>query len=516
MIRTLKLLVLLLMLSWQTAGADERPNIVFLLTDDQVDVSVGAYGNDQVKTPNMDQLAADGVLFRNHYNTTSICMASRAICMTGMYEYKTGCNFKHGPLREGAWAKSYPMLLREAGYFTGFAGKFGFNITDQESGRTGGGTLKHERGAELFDVWCGGQGQTTYNTRGRNNHPSLAKYASNYPHVSRAYGAWAHDFIATAKESGKPFCLSISFKAPHLPFTPDPAFDDVYAKTTFRKPANYGAKHAAHLAPQSKMGRQFTSYRFWVDSEESYQKTMRLYNQLIHGVDAALGMIRKSLKEQGVADNTVIIFTSDNGYNCGAHGFGGKVLPYEEGSRSPLIIFDPRLSSKAHGARRETVTGNIDMAPTILDLAGVPVPKNVDGISLVPLLTEANPKSVSRPSVALMNIWDGGNQALSVVTQDWKYIFWFIGAEAAPTEELFHLAEDRWEMKNLAGDVAFAKQLDTMRHLYDKHFKHLKDEGVNSHGYQPYKVLLDRHIPWSNKAQLWKQGAGPRKAKSAQ
>ena len=105
-----------------------RPNIIYLMADDQNYGSVGCYGNPEVKTPNMDKLGSEGVIFERHYNTTSICAASRANVMTGMYEYKTGTNFGHGNMKPDVWAKSYPVLLREAGYLTAFAGKFGFEV----------------------------------------------------------------------------------------------------------------------------------------------------------------------------------------------------------------------------------------------------------------------------------------------------------------------------------------------------------------------------------------------------
>lgn len=482
------------------AAEKRRPNIVFLMTDDQTDVATGCYGNTQVKTPNMDRLATEGILFRNHYNTTAICMASRVCVMTGMYEYKHGCNFMHGNLKPALLRKSYPLLLREAGYFTGFAGKIGFTLEGKP----------FTEFARHFDVWAGGRGQTKYRTR---QNPLIAKYAKPYPHSSRAYAAWAGDFFTSAKNSGKPFCMSISFKAPHLPFTPDPAFDDVYRDTRYRKPANYGKRNARHLSPQSKTGRQFHSYRFWTNSEASYQESIRKYNQLIHGVDVALGMIRDSLKQQGLADNTVIIFTSDNGYSCGAHGFGGKVLPYEEASRSPLIIYDPRQPANQRGKKRDIVTGNIDMAPTILALAGVAIPDNIDGVSLVPALENAKP--IPRQSIALLNLWGNREiQELSVVTKDWKYIYWSYESETMkPTEELFHVAEDRLEMKNLAADPAHAAQLARMRAIYDQHFGHLKRNAVGFNDYAKYKVLFDRGATLEQKAPLLKPRAPKRRRK---
>ena len=199
----------------------EQPNIVFLLSDDQTSIATGCYGNPQVVTPNIDQLAKEGVLFLNHYNTTAICMASRATIMTGMYEYKTGCNFSHGDLTVEKFENSYPVILQKAGYFTGFAGKIGFELDIAETDK-----IEKKLPVGYFDMWGGGPGQTNYATK---KNPTIASYSGKYPHSTRAYGAWAGDFIKTAKESGKPFCMSVSFKAPHLPFTPDAYFDHVYA-----------------------------------------------------------------------------------------------------------------------------------------------------------------------------------------------------------------------------------------------------------------------------------------------
>ena len=139
----------LLFWSCLTFAEDKRPNIVFLLTDDQNLYSMGCYGTPDVKTPNLDKLASDGIVFDHHYDTTAICMASRANIMTGKYEYKNGTNFSHGDMREEIWAEAYPMLLREAGYQTAFAGKFGFNIGDGKEGR---GRLPEGE----FDRWGGG------------------------------------------------------------------------------------------------------------------------------------------------------------------------------------------------------------------------------------------------------------------------------------------------------------------------------------------------------------------------
>ncbi len=468
--------------------AATRPNIVFLFSDDQTERAVGCYGNADVITPNLDQLAREGVRFTNHYNTTSICMASRSCVMTGLYEYRHGCNFSHGDLERHFMDQSYPVRLRAAGYFTGFAGKVGFVLQGE----------KFEALAPLFDQWAGGPGQTFYETA---KNPGIAKYAAQYPQCSRAYGAWGIDFLRAAKQSGQPFCLSISFKAPHLPFSPDPEDLKLYAGKNFTRPPNFGVENAKHLSPQVKTSRAWTHYREWVND---YDNSAMNYYALITGVDVAVGMLRAELKRLGLADNTVIIFTSDNGYNSGSHGFGDKVIPYEEGSKSPLIIYDPRLPPQHAGTVSDAVTANVDMTATIFALSGVPAPAGIDGRNLLPLLTA--PQGRVREALPLFNFWGTASaQSMAVVTPEWKYIYWYYGGSGMkPTEELFHVGQDRFEMATVAGEPGRTAELAAMRRLYDTELAAIQARVIQGHGYEGYPVLFDRTIAWEKKELLLK------------
>ena len=472
-------------------AAETRPNIIFLLADDLAAGAVGYSGNKDVITPNIDKLAQDGVRFMNHYDTTSICMASRCTIMTGLYEYRHGCNFSHGNLERRFFDKSYPVLLRKAGYFTGFAGKVGFLLQN----------AKLEALEPLFDQWAGGPGQTLYETA---KNAGIAKYAMQYPHCSRAYGAWAQDFLKAAKQSGKPFCMSVSFKAPHMPYTPDPIDLKLYAGKKFTRPPNYGVENGTHLSPQVHTSRAATAYRDWV---EDFDGTAEKYYALITGVDAAVGMIREELVRQGLDQNTVIIFTSDNGYNAGSHGFGDKVIPYEEGSKAPLIIYDPRLPAAQNGQTCKALTGNTDMAPTLLALAGESAPAGIDGVSLLPLL--ANPQGRVREFLPLFNFWGiASAQSMAIVTPEWKYIYWYYGDGMTPTEELFNLGSDRIEMSNVIANPEFADVLNTLRQHYDTQLSGITRDLAQDHDYEKYPALFDRTIPWEQKAPLVKSAKG--------
>jgi arylsulfatase A-like enzyme len=461
------------------ARPTQRPNIIFLLADDQNTLSVGCYGNNEVQTPQMDQLGADGIIFDNHYNTTAICMASRANIMTGKYEYQTGCNFDHGDMKPDVWNKSYPVLLRQHGYLTAFAGKFGFEVE-------GKGLCETD-----FDIWGGGPGQTEYKTA---KNESMAAYAEKYPHSTLSYGAFGQDVIKRATEENKPFCLSISFKAPHRPVQPDPTFNHVYAGKTFTKPGNFGREHGEHLSEQSKKGRQYERFHSW-KYDTNYDGAMAKYYQLVYGIDVAIGMIREELERQGIADNTVIIYTSDNGYICGSHGYGSKVLPMEESSRVPLMIYDPRKSTAGMKLRSEALTGNIDFAPTILDLAGVPHPEGMDGTSLLPLLE--NPDRDIRQHLAFINDWgEKPTHSLTALTKDWKYTYWgYSGEGMTPTEELFDTANDPLELKNLAADPAAQSALEQMRSFYDQELAAWKKNAVPYNDYTKYGTLFQRETP---------------------
>lgn len=465
------------------AWCDERPNIVFLMADDQCTYSMGCYGTPNVKTPNLDRLAEDGMVFDRHYVSTAICMASRATVMTGMYEFKHGCNFMHGPLLEKHWSKSYPVLLKKAGYTIGFAGKFGFEVIKRPGDRS-------LIPSDLFDDWGGGPGQTHYQTA---RNPSMKKYADRYPHSTLAYGAFAADFIHKHAKDTKPFCLSISFKAPHRPVSPDPRFDGIYQGITFEKPPNFGREYGKHFAPQSRQGRQFERFQSWGYATD-YQAVMAKYYQQIYAIDVAVGMIRKAIQESGANNNTVIIYTSDNGFLCGSHGYGSKVLPYEESSRVPLIVYDPRFK-KPGAARCSQLTCNTDFAPTILRLAGIPVPDSIDGKNLMPLY-EAPDKPI-HDAIALLNVWGPKKTfSLSVVTRFQKYIYWpYEDQEISATEEFYDLKNDPWELRNR---LDLLSKNGRLRMFYDSFLEQWRREGAQHHGYATLPDFFARQ-PAANK-----------------
>ncbi len=471
-----------------------RPNIVFLLADDQCTNSLGCYGTNGVSTVNLDALARDGMVFDRHYVTTAICMASRVNIMTGKYEFNAGCNFDKGNLLREHWQQSYPMLLRESGYLTAFAGKFGFTVTGNIGGQ---GTLPEAD----FDWWGGGPGQTFYETK---KNASMAEYAGCFPHATLSYGAFARDVIRQASTQSSPFCLSISFKAPHRPVAPDPQFDAVYAGKSFEKPENYGREHGAHFSQQSRLGRQYERFTSW-NYADDYDAVMQLYYQQIYAIDVAVGMIRQSLVDFGCEQDTVIIYTSDNGFLCGAHGYGSKVLPYEESSRVPLIIYDPRQSKVGRSAARcHQLTGNVDVAATILALADLAAPPTMDGKNLMRLY--ASPDQTLHDYLPLINVWGPREvHSLSVVTHRGKMIYWpYAGDGFASVVEAYDIQRDPLELANIANA---SQQLDLtaeLNHAYTAILGQWRERGVKYHGYKKFATIFDPAEPWPEKDFLYR------------
>jgi arylsulfatase A-like enzyme len=219
---------------------------------------------------------------------------------------------------------------------------------------------------------------------------------------------------------------------------------------------------------------------------------MATYYQQIHAIDVAVGMIRDALKEAGVAENTVVIYTSDNGFMCGSHGYGSKVLPYEESSCVPLIIYDPRNPNSGKQLRCDALTCNIDIAPTVMSLAQVPIPTDVDGKNLMSLYNDT--EGQGHEHIALVNVW--GPRALfslSVVTPKWKYVRWpYSERQFKPTDELYDMVKDRLELRNLASSKEHTGPLSQMRSRYDQYVAMWKREAVAYNNYAELGDFFER------------------------
>ncbi len=422
-----------------------RPNFVVILADDLRWNALGFMGDPIVRTPNLDRLAAQGVVFRNSFVTTSICAVSRASILSGQYARRHGIHDFATPFGQAEWAQTYPALLRRAGYRAGFIGKFGVgkDVTPM---------------AAAFDYWRGLPGQAG---------PFFDPNDPTRTHATARFGGQALEFLAAGKPE-EPFCLSVSFSAPHArdgqprEYPPDPRDEPLYADATIPVPRTASEEAFRRLPEfvQKSEGRRRWERRFY--TPEMFQRVTKDYFRLITGLDREVGRIVAALQERGLARNTVIVFTSDNGYFLGERGMADKWLPYEESIRVPLVIFDPRVPAPA-ARKADALALNIDLAPTLLDLAGLPAPARMQGRSLRPLLQTANapadwPRDFFYEHLTAPKIIPSSE---GVRTERWKYFRW-LNVEPV-VEELYDLRLDPQETANLAGNPSHAQTLAELR-----------------------------------------------------
>lgn len=413
------------------AAVQERPNIIFILTDDQRHDALGVAGNSIIQTPNLDKLAGDGWRFENAFVTTPICAASRASILTGLYERTHKFTFGTPPLNKEHVDQSYPKLLKEAGYQTGFIGKFGMKCED-------------ELDKQLFD----------YDRRPGEQFWAITYYRLNsdhtgHKHLTTELGNLSVEFIEQ-RDPEKPFCLSISFHAPHA--------EDV-SPEQFIYPVETRSLYQDIDIPEPPMATDddFSSQPIWVreglnrvrwywrfDTAEKYQRMVKGYYRMISAIDTQIGRIRDTLKAQGIEKNTIIIFMSDNGYFLGERQLAGKWLMYENSLRVPLIVFDPRAGKKG---KVEQMALNIDIAPTILDYAGIVIPESMQGMPLQPLFGSGNTNW--RTDFLCEHLMETSKipKSEGIRTERYKY---FRYIDHPDHEELYDLNTDPMERNNLA------------------------------------------------------------------
>jgi len=454
------------------AGDDgSPPNLVVLLTDDQRHDHLGVCGHPVLRTPHLDALAGGGVRFSNAYVVDSICSVSRACILSGQYPAGHGVHVLDTTPPAEVMRRTYPALLREAGYRVGHVGKW-------HLGPTGDGY------PELFDDWRAFEGFAVhYATTDDEGRPI---------HLTRKLGDQAVDLLGEYARDDRPFCLNLWFQAPHDEryhpdhrdaadsFDPDPAFDNLYADWTPPKPETFDEFERAIpgvLRPHLELRRR---WRRRFEEEAVRVRLLRNYCRLITGVDEVVGRVREALRRHGLAENTVVVFLSDNGWFHGEHGLSGKFWPHEPSARVPMIWFDPRLPAERRGVVENRIALNVDVAPTLLDLAGLDVPPAMQGRSLRPLLTGEDVEMWRRDFFyqhlyqASRELPDGSRVPVipaceAVVGGRLKYIRFLraedsreIPGERPLYEMLFDLEADPLERLNLAGD---ARRFDDLKRL---------------------------------------------------
>lgn len=438
------LFALYAMAAFGSALGNEKPNVVILYADDWRFDTLGCVGHPVVKTPHLDALARDGVHFTHNCVTTSICGVSRASLFTGQWMSRHG-NIAFQAFKT-PWHETYPGLLRDNGYWVGHVGKWHNGKFPAE---------KYDFGTAYSGVhWMKGADGGKIHVTKKNENDAM-------------------EFL-TKRPQNKPFALTLAFFATHAEdhnpeqFLPQLESLGLYHDIEIPIPEN-ATKESWDRLPNfftsENEGRKRWTWRF--DTPEKYQEMMKNYYRLATEVDAACGKVIAELKRQGIYDNTLVIFTTDNGYYHGEHGLADKWYPHQESIRVPLIIRDPRMPAAKHGTTHDGFTLNVDLAPTILASTGIYAPATMQGRDIAPLyLTESTddwrteffyehatlPGKVDIP----------GSEAL--VRKDWKYFYW----PEAKLEQLFHIAKDPREENDLAADPAQKDRLDEMRTRFNE------------------------------------------------
>jgi len=425
----------------------ERPNFIFILTDDQRHDAMGCAGNPLIHTPNIDSLAARGVRFEKAFVTLSICSPSRAACLTGRYGSATGVTSVPGTLNKDE--RTFCHYLKNAGYRTGMVGKWHLGNSPAECGFDS---------AEFF-VSNG----TYYNRKVlADGKKTTAKgYIEDYN---------AQKTIEFLEEGSSPFMLWLCTQVPHMDHTFDwPARKETLATYELSRmpvPETWRDDLKGKPAYLAQGRNRKQALRYGYDKEENIRRHFQRYYAAITELDAALGRVLDAVDKLGIRDNTYILFMGDNGWFMGEHGFTSKVLPYEESIRVPMIIAGPGIERRVDS----NLVLNIDLAPTILELAQVDIPENMHGSSLVPLLRGKDVDwrrsfLYEAPTPSL-----GSRPLLALRTHRYKFVqtFDIDEPQRVLSEELYDLKSDPKETSNIVGKPSYlsvARQLRSeLRH----------------------------------------------------
>jgi arylsulfatase A-like enzyme len=435
-------------------AGDGRPNILFLLTDDQRFDAVG-YVNKAVLTPHIDELARTSLRFRNMFVTTPICAISRASIFTGTYGRRHRCDFTT-PLSPELVSHSYPALLRRAGYRTGFFGKYGVG-DGMVTGKilTERPTAAERAGFDMIENF------------------GFSYFLDDDPdrkhHIHDILTERSEAFLDSCVED-QPFCLSLSFVSPHenmvgkfpeiaqlLPAEPD--LLGLYHGTTF--PDRPLMNEAAYESLPDFLRHSYARllWQKLMSTPDQRLDYLRKYNALISGIDRVIGRLVHKLEAMGLLSNTVIIFTSDNGFFLGDYGLSQKWFGYEPSVRVPLLI---RPAGAVNGQDIHHTALNIDLAPTMLALAGVPTPERMQGRDLSALWTGAPTQSWRTDFLyEFMTSYDPATQARrergkksipsSEGVRDQRYTYLRYPAQKRNNEFLFDRHSDPGELSNLVG-----------------------------------------------------------------
>ncbi|OGV67594.1 MAG: iduronate-2-sulfatase [Lentisphaerae bacterium RIFOXYA12_FULL_48_11] len=439
---------MLVCIAAMSASAAQRPNVLFLVSDD-LNNFLGAYGDPRAKTPNIDRLAARGVRFEHSYCAFPLCGPSRNSFLTGLYPNSSGILNNAQIFRQTIPSHvSLPQAFRQAGYFAGRIGKLYHYGVPKSIGTNGhddpgswelelnpAGVDRLEEEPHIFTLTPGQFGGT------------LSWYASPKSDEYHTDGMLAADaewvLERCARQKDRPFFLAVGFYRPHTPYVaPKKPYFGWYDED--RMPLVTGVQEDQTDLPAAALG----SYKKEQDklTDQLRRQCVQAYYASISFMDAQVGRVVSALDRLGLAESTIIVFTSDHGYHMGEHGLWQKMSLFEESTRVPMLIVAPGITKP--GTVAGAPVSQIDIYPTLAELAGIKVPANLQGQSLVPILKDV---SVTGRNWALTQVSRGGGAkrffGYSLRTPRWRYTEW---NEGQAGRELYDHDADKKEINNLA------------------------------------------------------------------
>ncbi len=473
------------------AQGGKRPNILYIMTDDHATHALSCYGSTINKTPNLDRIAHEGMRFTNAFVTNSLCGPSRATLLTGKYSHANGM-MNNGQQFDGT-QQTFPKILQQAGYKTGIVGKW--HLSSDPTG---------------FDYWNILPGQGLY------HNPVLIEMGEKKVHqgyVTDIVTDLSMEFIK--KNQNQPFCLLYHHKAPHRGWEPDAKHADMFKDKDIPEPKTFHddyanrASAAAHADMRiANMPDYVKEHKPGMSPEEikkyNYQRYIKDYLRVIASVDDNVGRMLDFLKSIGQLDNTVIIYTSDNGFFLGDHGWFDKRFMYEESLHVPLLVRYP--AEIKPGSVCDEFVINCDNAPTILDFCGLPTPPDMHGRSFRPLLRGEKPADWRTSVYYHYYEYPAAHRVrphCGVRTKDYKLIHYYTLDEW----ELFDLKKDPDELKSVYADPAYADVVKEMKAELERLRTYYKDDTC--------VVELTPKAPAEKGAKQPAKKAGAKKTKAA-
>jgi arylsulfatase A-like enzyme len=440
----------------------ERPNVLFIISDDQQHDTIHALGNADIQTPHIDSLVRRGVAFTNAYimgaSSPGVCSPSRACLLTG----RSLWNIEN----QDIWGyeisekfKTLPEVFRENGYITFATGK-------NHPGRSGQFHRAYTEGDKLLFSGTSNSKfrQFLYPFSPEGNYDKKSRVQFKGTHSTKVYGDACIDFIKRQASRPEPFYAYLAFQAPHDPRESPEEFRARYKNEEMKLPKNFMPKHPF----DSGTDRDWDEKRVkWPRTDDDIKKHIADYYALITTMDAQIGKVIEALKETNQFENTIIVFASDNGLALGRHGLVGKQNIYEHSVRVPLIISGPGIPRGEEGEVRDHLCYLPDINPTLCELIGLPIPDTVQHKSLMPVIRDAKAPHRDHLYFAYMN-WQRA-------VRDDRYKLIEYCVEEERQTQLFDLKNDPHELNNLAGNPDYQDQLQSLREWLKKERVRLND-----------------------------------------